>query len=162
MVQVLRIYGAWVSTRIPAIDRVIVATSHGVAALLRREIPHDMSNIQGKPGDYLYEASVKGQWRYCYCVFCSFNNTSSPATENSWKQRFAGRAHVALKSHIMHYQTSITNCYAPHCAIVQSTGTGKSKTVDEFSKHDFVIPINLRKPRAGGAHAQHCPLAMAH
>lgn len=45
------------------------------------------------------------------------------------------------------------NSYAPHCAIVQSTGTGKSKTVDEFSKYDFVMPVNLRKPEATGA----CP-----
>ncbi|KAH0834254.1 hypothetical protein J3R83DRAFT_11609 [Lanmaoa asiatica] len=33
--------------------------------------------------------------------------------------------------------------YARYSAIVQSSGTGKSRTVDELSKSHFVIPVNL-------------------
>jgi hypothetical protein len=42
------------------------------------------------------------------------------------------------------YQTSLTRSYAHTLSITQSSGTGKSRLVDEFSKEHFVIPLNLR------------------
>jgi hypothetical protein len=43
-----------------------------------------------------------------------------------------------------------------YCSIVQSSGMGKSRLVDEFSKDHFLIPINLRKQGAGGASHRFC------
>lgn len=75
---------------------------------------------------------------------------------------FIGNAHLALKKHILHHNARMSNSYEPYCAIVQSSGTGKSRTVDEFSKYNFVIPVNVRKPKVGGVHAHLCPLARMH
>ncbi|KAH9178630.1 hypothetical protein EDB89DRAFT_2239238, partial [Lactarius sanguifluus] len=40
--------------------------------------------------------------------------------------------------------------YGPYCSIVQSSGMGKSRLLDEFSKTHILIPINLRRNEAGG------------
>jgi len=40
--------------------------------------------------------------------------------------------------------------YANYLAIVQSSGLGKSRTVDEMSKRHFVIPMNLRAAGSTG------------
>ena len=40
--------------------------------------------------------------------------------------------------------------YAPYCAVVQSSGLGKSRCVDELSKSHVVVPMNLNKPSARG------------
>ncbi|KAF5341557.1 hypothetical protein D9757_014561 [Collybiopsis confluens] len=71
-------------------------------------------------------------------------------TERSWDHSYIGQAYLALERHITEYRKNVDNSYAPYCAIVQSTGTGKSRTVDEFSKYHFVVPLNLRKPSAEG------------
>jgi hypothetical protein len=39
--------------------------------------------------------------------------------------------------------------YARFLAIVQSSGMGKSRMIDEFSKTHFVIPFNLRDQYQG-------------
>ncbi|TFK50466.1 hypothetical protein OE88DRAFT_1736013 [Heliocybe sulcata] len=74
---------------------------------------------------------------------------SEKATEGSWTNRFRGEALVALKNHIAwHWDRGRT--YVPYCSVVQSSGTGKSRTVDELSKESFVIPMNLRQPNEKG------------
>jgi hypothetical protein len=40
--------------------------------------------------------------------------------------------------------------YAYYIAIVQSSGMGKSRTVDEMSKKHIVIPMNLRDAKGAG------------
>jgi hypothetical protein len=40
--------------------------------------------------------------------------------------------------------------YAHYAAIVQSSGMGKSRTVDELAKDHFVIPLNLREATSSG------------
>ncbi|KAH9081566.1 hypothetical protein EDB83DRAFT_2214337 [Lactarius deliciosus] len=40
--------------------------------------------------------------------------------------------------------------YGPYCSIVQSSGMGKSRLLDEFSKTHFLIPINLCRKEANG------------
>ncbi|KAH9009201.1 hypothetical protein EDB83DRAFT_2234923 [Lactarius deliciosus] len=40
--------------------------------------------------------------------------------------------------------------YARYCSIVQSSGMGKSRLLDEFSKEHFLIPINLRPKDSEG------------
>jgi hypothetical protein len=40
--------------------------------------------------------------------------------------------------------------HANYTSIVQSSGMGKSRAIDELAKHYFVIPINLRHPDSTG------------
>jgi hypothetical protein len=39
--------------------------------------------------------------------------------------------------------------YARYTSIVQSSGMGKSRTVDELSKTHLVVPMNLRQESKG-------------
>ncbi|KAH9019831.1 hypothetical protein EDB85DRAFT_1896484 [Lactarius pseudohatsudake] len=67
------------------------------------------------------------------------------AVARSWLSPFAGE-HVleALAKHVVEERRK-EGTYAPFCSIVQSSGMGKSRLVDEFSKTNFLIPINLRR-----------------
>ena len=77
------------------------------------------------------------------------------ATELSWQTQYVGKAAVALWHHIQeHHQNRDAeggSVYAHYAAIVQSSGMGKSRTVDEMAKEHFVIPINVRDPKSQGA-----------
>jgi hypothetical protein len=69
------------------------------------------------------------------------------ATVESWTFPYQGNvANVAYN-----YLNSPTdpNIYARIVTIVQSSGMGKSRMVDEFSKEHFVIPLNLRDGNQG-------------
>ncbi|KAM6498654.1 hypothetical protein JOM56_006602 [Amanita muscaria] len=66
------------------------------------------------------------------------------ATEHSWTSQFIGPAASALRQHIMHYYNKKPNWYANYLAMVQSSGTGKSRTIDELSKTILTIPVCLR------------------
>ncbi|KAK2464489.1 hypothetical protein APHAL10511_003468 [Amanita phalloides] len=74
------------------------------------------------------------------------------ATEESWEHPFQGSAAIGLWEHITtHYKHSDNiEVYAPFASIVQSSGMGKSRTVDELAKDHFIIPINLRGARSTG------------
>ncbi|KAF8271301.1 hypothetical protein EI94DRAFT_1720854 [Lactarius quietus] len=62
----------------------------------------------------------------------------------SWETPFIGTSTLrALERHVVEVSKEWT--YGPFCPIVQSSGTGKSRLVDEFAKTNFLIPINLRK-----------------
>ncbi|PBK68245.1 hypothetical protein ARMSODRAFT_976087 [Armillaria solidipes] len=58
----------------------------------------------------------------------------------------------ALEQHIWHYL--VVKCvpypYMAFMSITQSSGMGKSRLIDEFSKTHFVIPLNLRDPPSTG------------
>ena len=78
------------------------------------------------------------------------------ATEKSWEYPFRGDAAKALWEHIeTHYNPSNVTVYAHYAAIVQSSGMGKSRTVDELAKNHFVIPLNLREAESTGTHPAH-------
>ncbi|VDC02248.1 unnamed protein product [Peniophora sp. CBMAI 1063] len=77
-------------------------------------------------------------------------NASKTATALSWDHPFQGSAHKALWRHISKYATMNKSYYSPCCSIVQSSGTGKSRCIDELSKEQLVVPMNLRHPEAGG------------
>ena len=73
------------------------------------------------------------------------------AVEQSWEREFSGGAAQALWNHISgHYNRQHSRVYAHYTAIVQSSGMGKSRTVDELGKTHFVIPINLRGSHSTG------------
>ncbi|KAH8109129.1 hypothetical protein DFH11DRAFT_1515959, partial [Phellopilus nigrolimitatus] len=73
---------------------------------------------------------------------------TAPAVKQAWTVTYNGKAHRLL------YETVRTmtkemgkQVYANSLAIVQSSGTGKSRTVHEHSKLIFTIPFNLRSDR---------------
>ncbi len=49
-----------------------------------------------------------------------------------------------------HFQPPSSTVYAHYTALVQSSGMGKSRTVDEMAKDHFLIPINLRGAKHSG------------
>ena len=67
------------------------------------------------------------------------------AASASWSAPYQGNSDKLLDSHIHHfYQKKVgSQIYENMCAIVQSSGTGKSRLVDEYAKSHLVIPINL-------------------
>ncbi|KAH9016325.1 hypothetical protein EDB84DRAFT_1276909 [Lactarius hengduanensis] len=72
------------------------------------------------------------------------------AVELSWSAEFIGHLPlVALETHVRD-QMKLVETYARYCSIVQSSGMGKSRLLDEFSKKHFMIPINLRPEDARG------------
>ncbi|KAJ2927619.1 hypothetical protein H1R20_g9470, partial [Candolleomyces eurysporus] len=76
--------------------------------------------------------------------------SSMIAAEYSWKVDYIGKVAEALWTYLAGLDASVTNPYARYASIVQSSGTGKSRAVDEMSKTHFVIPINLRAPPTTG------------
>jgi hypothetical protein len=91
-----------------------------------------------------------GQERGATTTYCRIASlTLIPAVEESWMREFSGDASHALWKNIKIYHTS--RLYAHYTAIVQSSGMGKSRTVDELAKHHFVIPLNLRGPNSTGS-----------
>ncbi|THH14260.1 hypothetical protein EW146_g6062 [Bondarzewia mesenterica] len=75
-------------------------------------------------------------------------------TQLAWKCDFKGNTVDALWQHIVHHWNLKIELgrkhYAKYLAIVQSSGMGKSRLVDQFSKDHLVIPMNLRSPHAEG------------
>jgi hypothetical protein len=71
------------------------------------------------------------------------------ATEKAWDAPFLGDAHERLHKTMDSRWRSKNTLYARYLAIVQSSGTGKSRMIDELSKEHFVIPINLRSADSG-------------
>ncbi|KAF8332488.1 hypothetical protein F5887DRAFT_1063857 [Amanita rubescens] len=69
----------------------------------------------------------------------------------SWERPYEGEAAEALWTHIRdHYDPNSNKIYAHFCSVIQSSGMGKSRTVDELGKEHFSIPINLRNARSTG------------
>ncbi|KAH9065663.1 hypothetical protein EDB87DRAFT_1592316, partial [Lactarius vividus] len=69
------------------------------------------------------------------------------AVTESWKTPFIGkRVLQALEQHIIGERKKPL-AYDPYCSIVQSSGMGNSRLLDEFSKNHFLIPANLRRKR---------------
>ncbi|KAF8806794.1 hypothetical protein BYT27DRAFT_7233606 [Phlegmacium glaucopus] len=71
------------------------------------------------------------------------------ATMLSWDEAYIGEAHEVLYETITSQIQSEPQAYARYQAIVQSSGMGKSRMVDELSKQHLVIPINLRNEGSG-------------
>lgn len=76
--------------------------------------------------------------------FLYSRHSQGEATLRSWATPFIGTR--SLKALEQRVEEVVSNelSYAPYCSIIQSSGTGKSRLVDEFSKYNFLIPINLR------------------
>jgi hypothetical protein len=62
----------------------------------------------------------------------------------SWDVAYVGEAAGLLYDHIVTHSKD-RGSYARYTSIVQSSGMGKSRAVDEFSKQHLVVPLNLRQ-----------------
>src|SRR5260221_3318978 len=67
------------------------------------------------------------------------------ATETSWSLPFAGETVIALRKYIDKFSdpSNSNAIYAHYFSFVNSSGTGKSRAVDELGKELLVIPLNL-------------------
>ena len=81
------------------------------------------------------------------------------ATQNAWHASYTGEAAHLLLDHIKNYlpepgpanpQPEFKQPYARYTAIIQSSGMGKSCTIDEMAKYELVIPIVLRPADSTG------------
>ncbi|KAF8328923.1 uncharacterized protein EI90DRAFT_3155623 [Cantharellus anzutake] len=75
------------------------------------------------------------------------SQSSEDATVKSWSSEYRGDAANILYQYMM--RQNIADTYARLLPIVQSSGMGKSRMVDEFSKKHFVVPFNLRRGAEG-------------
>ncbi|TFK93135.1 hypothetical protein K466DRAFT_538427 [Polyporus arcularius HHB13444] len=70
----------------------------------------------------------------------------------AWATPFIGKSHDVLLLNLQRmYKHSLqasvdTSKHLSHTSIIQSSGSGKSRMVDEVSKLMFAIPFNIRKP----------------
>ncbi|KAF8523256.1 hypothetical protein BU17DRAFT_85925 [Hysterangium stoloniferum] len=72
---------------------------------------------------------------------------SIEATIKSWSHPFQGNIDDILYEYITKHNNP--NMYTRLLPIVQSSGMGKSRLIDEFSKKHFVVPFNLRAGHQG-------------
>ena len=73
------------------------------------------------------------------------------ATLKAWSQPYVGEAHKCLyKVMEKQWEKAGRNAYGRFLSIVQSSGTGKSRMIDELSKEHLVVPINLRPENETG------------
>ncbi|CCM07240.1 uncharacterized protein FIBRA_09586 [Fibroporia radiculosa] len=77
------------------------------------------------------------------------------ATEHAWRLPFEGHYHQVLLRTIsnMSEHVRLNQSYANYLPLVQSSGTGKSRTVDELAKSIFTIPFNVRDAAANIGYA---------
>ncbi|KAF8554213.1 hypothetical protein OG21DRAFT_1484826 [Imleria badia] len=77
-------------------------------------------------------------------------------SSKSWEREYVGDAADALWEHIREWYKKAQSpdagqsFYAKYVAIVQSSGMGKSRAIDEMSKSRFVIPVILRASDSSG------------
>ncbi|KAF9505310.1 hypothetical protein BS47DRAFT_1400536 [Hydnum rufescens UP504] len=91
----------------------------------------------------------------CRCLQTSFKNGNhcprvtgaESATHNAWSAPYIGSSHRVLWEKIMEIKTRRLGgwgWYSYVLPVTQSSGTGKSRMIDELSKEHLVIPIVLR------------------
>ncbi|KAG6877960.1 hypothetical protein C0993_001578 [Termitomyces sp. T159_Od127] len=67
------------------------------------------------------------------------------AVQSAWKTDYVGDHHELLREAMNNmYKHSAMKPYGNFCAIIQGSGTGKSRLVDKLSESVFAIPIILR------------------
>ncbi|KAJ7498537.1 hypothetical protein FB451DRAFT_1982 [Mycena latifolia] len=68
---------------------------------------------------------------------------STQATVEAWKAPFTGDSAALLINIITSYITRSSDPYSRSSAVVQSTGTGKSRMCDEMAKTVLCVPVSL-------------------
>jgi len=77
--------------------------------------------------------------------------------ERSWDRKFEGPAADVLLHTISIYLTKAPSGSVMCCLTVNSSGTGKSRMVDELSKRVITIPMCLRRRGSQGSAIQTFP-----
>ena len=72
------------------------------------------------------------------------------ATIDAWNSDFKGSAADVLLAAISDYLDKEKECYARLASIVNSSGTGKSRMVDQISRKIITVPVCLREYGSGG------------
>ncbi|KAG5347989.1 hypothetical protein C0989_011308, partial [Termitomyces sp. Mn162] len=71
--------------------------------------------------------------------------TPASNSKPTWKTAYVGNAHTLLQGAMdAMYSDSFEKPYANFCAIIQGSGTGKSRLVDKVADSVFMIPMVLR------------------
>ena len=78
---------------------------------------------------------------------CELPAHTVPATVQSWSAPYQGNIAELVYQYVKSHNNP--DLYARILAIVQSSGMGKSRMIDELSKKHFVIPLNLRNGDSG-------------
>jgi hypothetical protein len=73
------------------------------------------------------------------------------ATVRAWSSPFQGNAAEMLLMTISTYLDKERMVYARHTSIVNSSGTGKSRAVDQVAMNVITVPMCLRDDRSQGA-----------
>lgn len=74
----------------------------------------------------------------------------STAVRDAWTSPYVGNAHTMLLENVCRLnENRRPSPYRTSVLVLQSSGTGKSRTVDELAKDIFVIPLNIRKTAPG-------------
>lgn len=68
---------------------------------------------------------------------------------NAWTNEYIGDAHLMLLETVKDMCATCEEPYTNSVPIIQSSGSGKSRTVDELAKIVFVIPLNIREEMQG-------------
>ncbi len=83
-----------------------------------------------------------------HCTFCeSFLITASV---NAWQYTFKGDAANVLIRVISNYLSKDRPVYTRHTSIVNSSGTGKSRIVDQVAREIITVPMCLREHGSQG------------
>jgi hypothetical protein len=83
------------------------------------------------------------------------------AVISAWDMPFKGQAHGRLMVAIDELNSAEANSYAKILPITQSSGTGKSKTVDQMAMERIVLPLCLRENLEPYAFGRSCDLDLA-
>lgn len=92
--------------------------------------------------------SIEGKalWLILRVIFFELLLISMKASKRAWTVEFQGVAHQALLEHLDHLERTFPtdrNRYKL-LPVVQSSGTGKSRLLDELAKTVYVIPLNVQ------------------
>ena len=91
------------------------------------------------------------QWQVCsICLEVPLVSADAirPVTKRAWDANYQGGAAELLERIVISATTEpeLANAhYTNQISIIQSSGTGKSRTVDELAKKLFTFPFNLRQ-----------------
>ena len=78
------------------------------------------------------------------CLFFCLADTFPEALKSAWRDNYHGENHKLLFANINRIPRT-QKAYSNQIAIVQSSGTGKSRMVHEQANLVFTIPFNLRE-----------------
>lgn len=74
-------------------------------------------------------------------------------TEHAWSQEYKGYASTVLLKSIADFLNKERQPYARQTNIMNSSGTGKSRMVDELARRIITVPMCLRPNKNQGNYA---------